>query len=163
MLADMDGLKKINDRHGHTEGSAAIIETSRILASCVRGSDVLSRIGGDEFVAFMINTHDMPVSTVMKRIQDAFDQHSAAAKKPYRLSVSVGIAKTDHADTRTLAELIKAADEGMYKAKQNNRLKSIPGFESTHIHRSVDPFIISDPFMISGEKLHISGDPRHLS
>ncbi len=163
MLADMDGLKKINDRHGHLEGSAAIVTASRLLASCVRGSDVLSRIGGDEFVAFMINTQHTPVSSVMKRIQDAFDHHNSTAKKPYRLSVSVGIAKTDHADTRSLAELIKAADEDMYKAKQNNRLKSIPGFESTHIHRSVDPIMVSDPFMISSEKLHISTDPRHVS
>lgn len=157
LVADLDGLKKINDRFGHHEGSSAIEQSALLLASCFRGSDILARTGGDEFVAFMVNTHNIPPSTVAARIQEAFDRYNAASKKTYRLSVSVGIVRTDHADKRSLSDLIQAADEGMYKAKQKNRLKNIPGFESTHIHQSIDPF------MISSEKLHTSGDPRHVS
>lgn len=157
LLADLDGLKQINDRHGHHEGSDAIMKAGELLHGCLRTSDILARLGGDEFVAFMVNTHNIPDSGVLKRIEQAFDDYNATSGKPFRLSVSVGVTRTDHNDDRDLNELIRAADDAMYRNKQKNRLKSIPGFESTHIHRSVDPF------MISSERLHTSGDPKHIS
>lgn len=157
VVADMDGLKKINDRFGHHEGSAAIIKTADLLTSCFRASDILARVGGDEFIAFMIGANELPFEQLAARIEEAFDRFNRTRRKPYRLSISIGAASTDHNDSRPLAEIIKSADEAMYRNKQKNRLSSIPGFESTHIHRSVDPF------MVSSERLHISGDPKHRS
>lgn len=157
MLADLDGLKKINDRYGHHEGSAAIMKAGELLENCLRTSDILARLGGDEFVAFMVNTHNIPDSGILGRIERAFEEYNASSGKPYRLGISVGVVRTGHDDERNLNDLIRAADDAMYKNKQKNRLKSIPGFESTHIHRSIDPF------MVSSERLHTSGDPRHAS
>lgn len=80
MLADMDGLKLINDSHGHEEGSFAIVEMSEILRKTFRDADVIARLGGDEFVILVINALDEVSEKITERLAQNLDEYNAKAK-----------------------------------------------------------------------------------
>lgn len=121
LVADMDGLKQINDTHGHPEGSAAIKMTGELLRSCLRDADILARPGGDEFTALIIDTLDAVAETLPDRIKSAFEKYNATSSKPYLLSISIGMAKADMEQTTSITELIKQADDAMYHVKRRRK------------------------------------------
>jgi diguanylate cyclase (GGDEF)-like protein len=121
MLADLDGLKKINDAFGHHEGSAAIKAAGQILASCVRGSDILGRAGGDEFIGILVDTNDDIASRLPERIDFAFRRHNLETDKPFGLGISVGLVKVLQDDTSDISEIFRTADLAMYRDKRNRK------------------------------------------
>lgn len=113
MVVDMDELKTINDSHGHEAGDQAIGACARILKSTLRESDVIARQGGDEFAAFLPNTHSADATALARRLLEV-----AAGTKTSggRLMISIGIASfPDHGDT--VNDLLSRADVAMYQAK----------------------------------------------
>lgn len=77
MFADMDGLKTINDVHGHEAGSDAIEALSRIFKAALRDSDIVARWGGDEFVILAIGSHDEDAELMTDRICRMIDEYNA--------------------------------------------------------------------------------------
>src|SRR5258707_7436815 len=88
LFFDMDGLKRINDRHGHMVGSQALCRLADVLSSCCRDIDTPARFGGDEFAVVLPETNAKKAQQVAQRIRESVANDSNGPK----ISVSVGIA-----------------------------------------------------------------------
>lgn len=120
LYADLDNLKKINDTFGHPAGDCALRAASRVMKATFRKSDVLARIGGDEFVILAIETKEASPEILNQRFQDALKSHNQESQQKYELSVSVGWCIYDPADPCSLDELIILADKAMYLHKSTS-------------------------------------------
>ena len=117
VYADLDGLKEINDSHGHHEGDRALASAAQILKETFRSSDILARLGGDEFVALAAVDEDEGAEVLTDRLQEQFRASNALRTRPYNLSVSVGVAHFED-DRYTIEELMAQADQAMYEEKR---------------------------------------------
>jgi diguanylate cyclase (GGDEF)-like protein/PAS domain S-box-containing protein len=112
LFLDLDGLKQINDRHGHQTGNRALCRLANVLRLCCRSIDTAARYGGDEFALVLPETAAGPATLVARRICELFE---VDAEKP-RLTVSVGIASYPQ-DAETIGPLLYAADKALYSMK----------------------------------------------
>ena len=119
LLLDLDGLKKINDAHGHLVGSRALCRLGDILRIYCREVDVATRYGGDEFAIVLPETEFHAARFVADRIRERL---SLDGELP-RLSVSVGIAICPE-DGETTKELLNSADAGLYAEKNSSARRS---------------------------------------
>jgi diguanylate cyclase (GGDEF)-like protein/PAS domain S-box-containing protein len=118
VFADLDGLKQINDRFGHHEGSHAIINAAKILKQTFRTSDIVARLGGDEFTVLAMAASDDNAETIKTRLQEKTRLFNERHELPYELSISVGIVLLDpHSSNLSIDDLIRKADEAMYEHK----------------------------------------------
>jgi diguanylate cyclase (GGDEF)-like protein len=118
LFADIDGLKKINDTWGHVTGDRALQEFAAILRNCFRESDIIARIGGDEFSVFPIDADRKMCAILLKRIDRAIVEFHNKHDGPYRLAASMGTAFYDPAYPCSPDELLGRADAEMYKIKK---------------------------------------------
>ena len=129
---DVDGLKEINDVFGHTEGDAALVWTAEALEATFRDSDVIARIGGDEFAALAIEASGQSEVSIRERLTEYLS--SVSRKDPdYKFSVSLGIARYDPWNPVSIRELIAEADRAMYEQKRRRsslRLSNEACFQS---------------------------------
>lgn len=121
VYADLDGLKEINDSLGHHEGDRALAKAAEILKESFRSSDIVARIGGDEFVVLAAVGADESPESLSMRLQDNFDASNALRNRPYNLAVSVGIAHFDDEQNHTIEDLMAQADRAMYEDKRRKR------------------------------------------
>jgi len=124
LYADLDNLKIINDTLGHQEGDRALIETADILRNNFRQSDIIARIGGDEFVVFPVGTSADCVDKILGRLEKALEAYNVENNSGYSLSISAGISFYDPELPCTIDDLLAAADRSMYERKIN---KPLPG------------------------------------
>lgn len=117
-FVDIDGMKAINDAYGHHEGDIVLRDTALTLKHAFRESDIVARIGGDEFVLLAIETDDDTAHVLLRRLRERLDHFNAKSERPYRLSLSVGIAHFDPGKPRSLDDLMAEADARMYADKQ---------------------------------------------
>ena len=124
LYGDLDHLKEINDTWGHAEGNFAIKACADILKSCIRGSDMIARIGGDEFSCLAFSEMDTFDTILQNRIKQACKEFNERSRKPYYVELSVGI-QTFELETYEDIQLANiSADQILYEAKKNRR-KSI--------------------------------------
>ncbi|MTI57920.1 GGDEF domain-containing response regulator [Geosporobacter ferrireducens] len=116
---DLDGLKQVNDTFGHHEGDRAIIDTAAILKNTFRESDIIARIGGDEFVVIALCKEVKAMETITERLHLMVEKHNHLKNRPYKLSASIGVAMHCANQPRTIEELLRIADENMYRDKKN--------------------------------------------
>lgn len=122
LFADMDGLKQINDRFGHETGSLAITRMSEILAANFRASDIIARIGGDEFVVLVVDADDTTKEIILNRLQKKIAAYNAQKNHPFELALSVGITKVDKViKNLSVEELLASADKAMYEQKRERK------------------------------------------
>ena len=122
IYADLDDLKWVNDNLGHDEGDRAIRDISLLLKEAFRESDIIARMGGDEFVALVIDVLSGRGESLVTRVQSKLDILNARTERGYRLSISLGHALYNPEQPLTMAELLSEADRMMYRnkmAKQN--------------------------------------------
>lgn len=121
MFLDLDRFKEINDSLGHAIGDEVLKETARRLLSCLRSTDTVGRLGGDEFTVLLEDLHHVDeISIVARKIIEAFGEPAEVAGHELHLSASVGISvfPLDDQDADTL---LKNSDIAMYQAKQEGR------------------------------------------
>lgn len=121
LTADLDHLKEINDSFGHEEGDLSLVDTASVLKRSARESDIIARIGGDEFAIIAIETPDMNGETLTERIRNNMAAHNARANKPYELSLSIGVVDSKHEQTCSINSLLSAADKLMYDEKRDRQ------------------------------------------
>lgn len=119
VFADMDCLKIINDKFGHDEGDYAIRAIANILANSFRATDVVGRIGGDEFAAFAIVERDNCADFVRERIKIRSKNINDTSGKPYLINMSAGICEFQCSSSVNIKDYLDIADERLYKEKQN--------------------------------------------
>jgi len=120
VFADLDDLKRINDALGHREGDRALIEIANVLKETFRESDIIARIGGDEFVVLAIETDEASAEVLTTRLQENLEARNAEGDRRYKLSLSVGIARYDPEHPCSIDELVARADRLMYDQRQDN-------------------------------------------
>ncbi len=114
---DLDGFKTINDTHGHKYGDELLIVVSRRMKSAMRDGDTLARIGGDEFVAVMVDLEmHGDTDTVLKRLLAAASDPVHASGKVLQVSASIGVTVYPE-DCSDADRLMRHADQAMYAAK----------------------------------------------
>jgi diguanylate cyclase (GGDEF)-like protein len=123
IYADLDGLKKINDRLGHDVGSQAIVQTAEVLKGTFRESDIIARLGGDEFVVLAVGNVADSGTVMQARLQDNLRGYNVREKLPYRLSLSIGIVRVDTERAASIEEVLKQADQAMYEDKRSKKEK----------------------------------------
>ena len=117
LFIDMDNLKWINDHHGHNQGDQALIDLANILKKTFRESDIVARIGGDEFVVLSEPT-DENGEIVLTRLYENIKDHNAKRSRCYALSISVGATQFDPNHPVSIDELLSKADALMYAQKR---------------------------------------------
>jgi two-component system cell cycle response regulator len=118
LYADLDGLKAINDALGHRHGDMALMDTAKILRDTFRESDLIARIGGDEFVVLPIGTTGSSVEKTVARLEENVNRHNLEARRKYKLSLSFGVAYYDPGHPCSIDELLAKGDRLMYEQKR---------------------------------------------
>jgi diguanylate cyclase (GGDEF)-like protein/PAS domain S-box-containing protein len=130
VYADLDGLKQINDSFGHMEGDRALTKTAELLTETFRSSDVLGRLGGDEFTVFAAVEPDGGVDSALARLNRKFASFNASETVPYKLSISVGLAIMNPEVAETVEQLMARADKAMYENKRKRKMTfALPDIE----------------------------------
>lgn len=121
IFADLDNLKLINDMIGHDEGDFAIKSAAGILTDSMRATDIVARIGGDEFVAMAVVEKTMDgemIKTRIKKLTEEFNEHCV---KEYYIGMSVGYSEFLCNEEVPLEDYLGQADEKLYEDKQKKR------------------------------------------
>jgi diguanylate cyclase (GGDEF)-like protein len=121
LYADLDDLKSINDTFGHQKGDWALIDVANILKQNFRGSDIIARMGGDEFVVMPIGNRGDNIDLIINRFQKAVDMDNIKSAREYGLSISTGVAYFNSWSPCTIDELLSQADEYMYQQKRKKQ------------------------------------------
>ncbi len=125
ILIDLDGFKEINDRYGHSVGDEVLVRTADRIASCVRSSAIVARVGGEEFAVV-----DFWPPTAAKQVAERIRVAIAAPTDP-PITASIGIASEYPASAGQLKDLLARADTAMYTAKRigGNRISVHSGVQ----------------------------------
>ena len=121
LFIDVDGLKQINDTHGHAAGDDALRAIAHVIRSSIRNDDVAARIGGDEFCVLLLDNVGEAVERVRERITAGALAASAEHSLPCPLSATIGACEVDARTPGSLTQLLERADSLMYEQKQRNR------------------------------------------
>ncbi len=122
LYVDLDGFKPINDDYGHETGDIVLKHVAQRLKSCIRDVDMVSRIGGDEFVVILtdISEKENAARVAEKILQALSDPFQVSPQQLFQVSASIGIAVFP-SDGRTREELLKNADQAMYFVKHHGK------------------------------------------
>jgi diguanylate cyclase (GGDEF)-like protein len=119
-IADLDHFKVINDRLGHPLGDQVLQHSSALLKNLCRSTDVLGRIGGEEFALVLAGTECDTAIDLCERMRDAVESHAWSTVHPeLRVTISIGLWQWD--GKSTISDLLRAADSQLYEAKRGGR------------------------------------------
>lgn len=128
---DLDHFKAINDEHGHATGDTVLRHVSRQIKKFMRVSDVMARLGGEEFSALLVNTTQTSAVEIAERIrqQISSETFSMAGNIKLTITISIGCATLEGdyqlSSENTGSQLVKAADQALYQAKHEGRNRVI--------------------------------------
>ena len=118
IFMDLNGMKKINDTYGHDMGDSVLVIVAQALRETFRDSDIIGRIGGDEFVVVALNAAMDTAQPMIKRLQERLKN----CDSPFEVSLACGVVEYNPENDLSLAQLLKQADQAMYEDK---RLSSV--------------------------------------
>ncbi len=118
---DVDRLKTINDTLGHHVGDRALNKVADILRDTFRQSDLIARMGGDEFAVMALEASEKNQSELLQRLREKVEETNQKRREAYALSLSVGTARFEGEGRTRLDELLAAADAEMYEEKRAKR------------------------------------------
>lgn len=120
---DLNGLKQVNDNLGHLTGDQALRDAAAVLRQTFRDSDILARIGGDEFVALAHVHSTLDVDALSRRLREHLKSFNASRHRPYMLDLSIGTTVVHVPTDEELEALIARADAAMYEQKRAGSAK----------------------------------------
>lgn len=121
ILFDLDNYKQINDTFGHDCGDQVLVEVAEIMTKRFRSSDIVGRMGGDEFVVLLRNMRSCQYAEkLIKELSDRIRRTYTKDGKNVTLSASIGVTRAPN-DGYTFADLYKKADEALYYVKEHNK------------------------------------------
>lgn len=126
IFADVDGLKKVNDKLGHDVGDQLIRDSAEVLQNSFRASDVIARLGGDEFAAYTLEATNS--DAILDRIKERIKVFNCNSSRPYQVEFSTGIVQCDPLSNLTLADYLLMADMQMYAQKKERHLYTSTNF-----------------------------------
>lgn len=157
LYIDLDGFKRVNDRHGHAAGDAVLIAVAARLRESTRDQDVIARLGGDEFAVLLDLDDHIEVNAVAARILDTLQQPVRFDGMELRIGASIGIADTRSVEAAfaslgtgntplSAADLLRAADAAMYSAKAGGghsfgRVAAVPSAARQRTGRALAPLV----------------------
>ncbi len=121
LYMDVDNLKLINDTWGHKSGDKALFDVADTLKKNFRESDILARVGGDEFVVLAMETADMNAETLIKRLREKIALYNEKSDAGFELSISIGRDIYIPESASTIEDMIARADVLMYEEKRNKK------------------------------------------
>ena len=131
MIIDIDHFKSINDTFGHDQGDKVLVEMARLLQMSTRDSDLVARLGGEEFVVVVDNATLGTGLRIAERLRRAVENKvfSLIQGGTMTISISIGVtvSGTDK-ETFTRDQMIKAADVALYQAKHAGRNRTVVGY-----------------------------------
>jgi diguanylate cyclase (GGDEF)-like protein len=123
LMIDIDFFKAINDRYGHEVGDRAIVHVANLARGCKRATDVLARIGGEEFALLLPETDLGQAQLVAERLRCEVAR-SPLIEVAHPATVSIGVAAADQ-EMANISDLMKTADQALYAAKHSGRNKVV--------------------------------------
>jgi diguanylate cyclase (GGDEF)-like protein len=122
LMLDLDHFKKVNDDHGHLAGDAVLAHFAQLLVRAVRNEDVVARFGGEE-LAVILRAIPIEAATALAERLRRLVEHAPAEYNEKRIptTVSIGVAGYPSTDAGTVDELVDAADQALYRAKNGGR------------------------------------------
>lgn len=135
MFVDVDYFKQINDKHGHDVGDEILKSVADRMKDCLRQTDTLSRVGGDEFVILLTEIKKPEdAKVVAEHILETVSQPLHVHTHDFRITLSIGVAIfSGDSDGETVSELTKKADLALYEVKSAGR-NGVHVFGSNHLH-----------------------------
>jgi diguanylate cyclase (GGDEF)-like protein len=121
LVMDVDFFKRVNDTFGHQIGDNALITVARVLQQSVRESDLVGRYGGEEFVVLLPHTDFAKALTVAEKIRLAVSEAPVEGMGERRLTISIGAAGFPDLKVSSMEEMVRKADEALYRAKEGGR------------------------------------------
>ncbi len=118
MMIDVDEFKSYNDNFSHPEGDKALKLVAQCLKETLRGADIASRYGGEEFSILLPQTTDAEAAVIAERVRERVDRAQFPNRK---VTVSIGVASCSHIDRCTASGIVKAADAALYEAKRHGK------------------------------------------
>ncbi|PIU40097.1 MAG: hypothetical protein COT00_03500 [Candidatus Omnitrophica bacterium CG07_land_8_20_14_0_80_50_8] len=115
---DLNNFKAINDTYGHGTGDQVLVEFAKILNMTFRESDIIARIGEDEFVALAIQSVESSSDILLDRLSENMKRSQAKSAESFKLSISAGIETFDPSHPCVIDELLIRADKRMYANKR---------------------------------------------
>ena len=132
VFLDLDGFKEINDTYGHDFGDRVLSALSKRMQKALRSDDTLARIGGDEFVVVLTDLHSHADSLpLLDRLLESVSEVQNINDKKLSFTASLGVSFFDYGDTTEPDQLLRQADQAMYKAK-------LAGKNCYHIFDSIE-------------------------
>ncbi|MBP5608661.1 MAG: GGDEF domain-containing protein, partial [Lachnospiraceae bacterium] len=119
MLFDVDDFKSFNDTYGHETGDKVLIKVVNVLRKVFRDEDCICRIGGDEFIVFMVHSGNINRDLIESKIKQIHDELENTDDGIPSISVSIGI--MNGKDAKDTANLFEKADEAMYESKKQGK------------------------------------------
>lgn len=141
---DLDGLKLINDTLGHAYGDTQLKACAQVLLEAFRSSDIVARVGGDEFVALLPKTGLRAGEAIVSRIQSTIQAYNQEENRHIPLSLSIGLACSED-DRKSLAEVYKRADDRMYQDKLHRNFNA-----RSRIKKAIMAILKERDFITSG-------------
>lgn len=120
-FADLDNLKKINDSYGHAAGDEAIMRAAEALRRTFRNSDIIGRMGGDEFTVLLVDAIEDSRNTIDARLQRILEDMNQRLRLPFTLSMSLGTAKFEPDVNMSVDDLLDKADKALYLRKRSRK------------------------------------------
>jgi len=121
IMADLNGLKIINDSYGHEKGDEVLVKAAEILSGVLRNEDILARQGGDEFAVLLPKTNNQQLDKIIKRIQNKV----AVDNKKESIPVSIALGSAiKESPGQNINSILKEADDNMYQNKLSERRSS---------------------------------------
>ncbi|HDH53608.1 MAG TPA: PAS domain S-box protein [Nitrospirae bacterium] len=122
LYADLNDMKRINDESGHKAGDRALVDIANVLRQTFRSSDIIARIGGDEFAVLITEPRSDDIENIaVKHLQENLEIHNEQMERDYKVSISMGMAHFDPKHPRSIDELLSRADKLMYINKTDQK------------------------------------------
>jgi two-component system, cell cycle response regulator len=146
-FADLDGLKRINDRFGHGEGDRALSRAAAgFKATFNNESDIVARLGGDEFIALVIEEDGRRADDLCRHLRQSVTARGAGESR-YALTLSVGVARSDSEGPNSLSELMAQADSALYRDKRSRQRHPTLAASAKDTASAMDPLEFAAPIL----------------